>query len=621
MNRLAQRQNIIISIFVLGAIMLVFKAAQLQLLDSGIRDQAERTTLAKNIKYPARGMVYDRNKKLVVTNTPIYDIEVIYNNIDPQMDTTLFCELLDIDKQEFLTRVTKDWSDIRFSKNSPFIFLNKIEQRVFSQFQEHLFKFPGFYPVVRNIRNYPDSCGAHILGYLSEVNQRDLEDASYNYAMGDLIGSNGLEKMYELDLRGEKGIAYMLKDNLGRDISSYDNGRRDSFAVSGEDLQLTLDIDLQKYGEELMVNKKGAIIALEPSSGEILAMVSAPTYDPNLLSFSKVRGKAFTKLAADTINKPLYNRAINAKYPPGSIFKPVFSLIALQHGITYPERGMRCNGKYILSRKSGESQGCHAHPSARNLPMAIQHSCNIYYYQLMREFLEQYGYTKPGVGMDTLMAYLENFGLGNRLGVDFPFENKGSLPYASTYDRMYKSEVNGWRSTYVLSLGIGQGEFQFTTLQMANLAAVIANRGHYYAPHFLKSYYKNSKEIDAKYKTKQNAGINQEYFDPVIEGMQLAVEAGTARTAYSPDYVVCGKTGTSQNPHGEDHSVFIAFAPKDDPKIAIAVYVENAGWGNSYGGPIAGLMIEKYLTGEISRRKKWLEDRMLTADLINKEQL
>ncbi len=536
------------------------------------------------------------------------------------MDTTFFCELLGIDKKTFIKRINKDWSDIRYSKNSNFIFLNKIEPNIFSKFQEHLYKFPGFYPVIRNIRSYPDSCGAHVLGYLSEVTNQDLQDYSYNYVMGDLIGSSGLEKKYESDLRGKKGIEYKLKDNLGRDVASYNDGRLDSFAVSGEDLTLTLDIDLQKYGEKLMVNKIGAIIALEPSSGEILSMVSAPTFDPNLLSFSNKRSPAFTELAEDTLTKPLYNRAINAKYPPGSIFKPVFSLIALQHGITYPNRYIKCDGKYILSRRSGESQGCHSHVSARNIQMAIQHSCNIYYYQMMREFLEQYGYSRPGEGMDTLMTYLERFGLGNKLGIDFPYENGGFLPFAETYDKMYAEEVNGWRSTYVLSLGIGQGEFQFTTLQMANLAAVLANRGYYITPHLLKSY-ESSKEINPRYTIKRDVGINKEHFDPVIQGMQLAVEAGTARTAYSPDYIVCGKTGTSQNPHGEDHSVFIAFAPKENPKIAIAVYVENAGWGNSFGGPIAGLMIEKYLTGEISRRNKWLEDRMLAADLINKEQL
>lgn len=620
MKKLAQRQNVIVILFIMGGALLILKAAQLQIIDSSYRDQAERTTLAKNTKYPARGMIYDRNEKLVVSNSPIYDIEAVYNNIDPDMDTTLFCKLLEIDKTTFNERLNKDWSDIRYSKNSNFIFLNKIEPNIFSRFQEHLYKFPGFYPIVRNIRSYPDSCGAHVLGYLSEVNNQDLADGSYDYVMGDLIGSSGLEKKYEADLRGKKGFEYMLKDNLGRDVSSYNDGLLDSFATSGENLILTLDIDLQKYGEQLMVNKIGAVIALEPASGEILAMVSAPTFDPNLLSFSKKRGSAFVQLASDTLTKPLYNRALNAQYPPGSIFKPVFSLIALQQGTTYPDRYIRCDGNYILSRKTGESQKCHSHVSARNIQMAIQLSCNIYYYQLMREFLEQYGYTRPGQGMDTLMSYLEKFGLGKKLGIDFPYENSGFLPYSETYDNMYSSEVNGWRSTYVLSLGIGQGEFQFTTLQMANLAAIIANRGYYKIPHLLKAYESN-KEINPKYTVKRNVGIDLEHFEPVIEGMRLAVEAGTARSAYSPDYVVCGKTGTSQNPHGKDHSVFIAFAPKDDPKIAVAVYVENGGWGASYGGPIAGLMIEKYLKGEISRRNKWLEERMLNAVLINKEQL
>lgn len=622
MKRLANRQNIIIYLFIASAALLVLRAAQLQIIDSSYRDQAERTTLDKNTRYPARGLIFDRVNKLLVANSPIYDIEVIYNNVAPDMDTSFFCQLLGVDVEEFKDRLNKNWSDPRYSKRNRFIFLNKIDPNIFARFREHLFNFPGFYPVIRNIRQYPHNVGAHALGYLSEVTPGNIEDNPIEYRSGDLIGINGLEKKYEDDLKGKKGFEYILKDNLGRSVGRFSEGRLDSFATEGEDIQLSLNLDLQAYGEKLMQNKKGAIIALEPSTGEILAMVSAPSYDPNSLSFSKNRGKAFTDLANDTISKPLYNRAINAKYPPGSIFKPIFSLIALQHGTTWVNRTIRCNGSFRLNNRRADDQKCHSHATPYNISMAIQHSCNVYYYTMMKEFVDQYGYNNPGQGLDTLMGYLGKFGLGSKLGVDFTHENDGSIPYAKYYDELYRiSAPNGWKSSYITSLGIGQGEFEFTTLQMANMAAAIANRGHYYTPHFIKSFLSSNKEIPERFKEKNYTGIDKEHFDPIINGMEKAVTSGTARGAESRDFIVCGKTGTSENPHGEDHSVFIAFAPKDNPKIAIAVYVENAGWGNSYGGPIAGLMIEQYLKGEVSAYKKWQEERMLEANLINRDKL
>ncbi len=615
MKNLADRQNVIIYVFILCASVLIIKSAQLQIFDSSYRDQAQRTTLAKKIKYPARGMMYDRNGKLLVANSPIYDIEVIYNNVDPSMDTTLFCSLLDLDRSTFENNLNKNWRDPRYSKSSPFIFLNKIDPRLYARFHEHLFRFPGFYPVIRNIRSYPHSSGAHALGYLSEVTPAEIENYDGLYVNGDIKGKSGLEDIYELDLKGEKGVEYLLKDNLGRDVGPYNNGSKDSYAVSGSDLQLTIDLDLQAYAEELMINKKGAVIALEPSTGEILTMVSSPTYDPNTLSFSRIRGSAFEALSSDTLNKPLYNRAINAKYPPGSIFKPIFSLIALQHGVTYVNRTISCSGVYPIT-----GQKCHAHTTPYNISMAIQHSCNIYFYRLLQDFLDQYGDKNPGQGLDTLVNSLEKFGLGQKLGIDYPYENAGFLPNSRYFDEIYRETApNGWRSTYVTSLGIGQGEFQLTTLQMANMAAILANRGYYIAPHFIKKYLDGSKDVPYNYQKRNYAGIDAQHFPPVIEGMRRAAESGTARNAYMPDIEVCAKTGTSQNPHGEDHSVFIAFAPKENPKIAIAVFVENAGWGNTFGGAIAGLMLEKYLKGEVSPAKKWLEERMLNADLINIE--
>ncbi|HMQ08916.1 MAG TPA: penicillin-binding transpeptidase domain-containing protein [Saprospiraceae bacterium] len=615
MNKYADRQYIIIYLFVISGIILIGKAAQLQIFSSQYRDMAERTTLSRNVIYPARGMMFDRNGKILVANNPIYDIEVIYRNVNPKMDTALFCQLLNISKQTFIDNINKDWSNIKYSKSTPFTFLNKIDPDIFSRYQEQMYQFPGFYPVVRNVRSYPHKSGAHALGYLMEVQPKDVEVEGSEYVPGDLIGAIGLEKQYEKELKGKKGIEYLLRDNLGRNVGSYNHGRLDSAAVSGEDLIISLDLDLQEYGEWLMVNKRGAIVAIEPSTGEILTMISAPVYDPNLLSFTNNRNKTFKELVSDELNKPLINRAVTAKYPPGSIFKPVLSAVALQHGTWPVNRSFSCRMGYPLGSRL---LGCHRHPPITSIPMAIQHSCNAYYFQMFREFIDQYGFTKAGMGMDTLMTYLDRFGLGRKLEIDYTFESPGSIPWADYYNRVYRSEVTGWKSTYTISLGIGQGEFEFTTVQMANLAAAIANKGYYITPHFLKGYRSGIKPVPEKYRTKHNTGIEEKHFLPVIDGMEKAVLGGTSRIAQVAGIEVCGKTGTSQNPHGEDHSVFFAFAPKDNPKIAIAVFVENAGWGASYAAPIAGLMIEKYLKGEVSPSKKWLEDRMVNANLLEK---
>ena len=614
---MSEKSKIILFVFGICAFVLTAKTAQLQIFSKKYQEQARRTTLDKMTKYPARGLIYDRNGKLLVSNNTIYDIEVIYNNVSKTLDTTELCSLLGIDKATFDKNINKDWRSARYHKAIPFTFLTRVKPKQFSVFQEHLHKYPGFYPVQRNIRTYPHSNVAHALGFLGEVDPSDLNDSRDNdYVMGDYIGRSGLERTYEYALKGKKGVGYVLKDNLGRNVESFENGRLDSAAVSGSDIISTIDLDLQSYGEQLMQNKMGSIVALDPSTGEILTMLSSPTYDPNLLNLDRNRGISYDSLSQDTLYRPLFDRSVMAKYPPGSLFKTVFSLIAMQKGILHQNRTIYCDGKYEVDSRGRYVQGCHIHPTPYNVPIAIQHSCNSYYYQMLREFIDFHGYTTPGVGLDTLISHLRDFGLGNKLGIDYHTEEKGFLPTTEFYDNLYAHIRNGWRSTYILSVGIGQGELELTTMQMANLAAILANRGYYYTPHLVKSFVKDEFKLSDEFTIPKKVRIDQEHFEPVIEGMARVTTQGTGQLAYIPGIEICGKTGTSEN-SGEDHSVFFAFAPRENPKIAIAVYVENAGFGGDIAAPIASLMIEKYINGSISKRKQYLEDRMLNLKLIN----
>jgi len=616
MKKFENRKYVIQIAFVIAGSIILYNTAKLQLFNTDFKERAEKTTLQKRTLYPSRGNIYDRHGKLLVINEPIYNLEVIYNELSPEMDTTLICELLRISKNEFVRNINKDWSKAQFRKSIPFTFLKRISPDVFAIFQEHLHKFPGFYPEIRNVRSYPHKNAANILGYLGEVNEEQIESSEGKYKLGDFTGISGLEKMYEDHLCGTKGVEYILKDNLGREVSALAEGRMDSLAVAGENIISSIDLDFQNYGEELMTNKRGSIVAIEPRTGEILAMVSTPTYDPNILRVD--RRKAFAQLLNDTINKPFLDRSVMAKYPPGSIFKPIFALIAFQEKIASPYNIVTCNGEYESNTK-GFAQGCRDHPSPVGIRSALQHSCNTYFYHFMRAFINGNDPMNPGVNMDKLKMYLNQFGIGEKLGVDNLYENSGFFPDGQWYSDFYKKRgEQRWYSTMVLSLGIGQGEIELTTIQMANLATILANRGKFVTPHLLKAFENNSSLIPEKFTTYQKVPIDSAYFEPVIEGLSRVVTQGTGQIAYVPGLQIAGKTGTSQNPHGKDHSVFFAFAPKDDPKIAIAVYIENAGAGSTYAAPIASLMIEKYLNGEVRPRRTYLEKSMKNLDLISK---
>ncbi|MBL7776640.1 MAG: penicillin-binding protein 2 [Saprospiraceae bacterium] len=608
-----ERQHTIQLVFLACALILLVKAAQIQLFDDTLRQRADATAIEKLTDYPPRGLVFDRNRELIVNNNAMYDLMVTYNQIDPGMDTAKLCRLLNISRDEFHANLKKDWRSGKFSRSVPFVFLKKLSTITYARLQECLYQFPGFFVQVRNIRGYPYPVGAHVLGYINEVDPRDIENGEGAYVSGDYIGAGGLESEYEKRLRGDKGYQFLLKDNLGRIVGNYQEGELDIQPRGGDDLVSSIDIRLQQYGEQLMAHKTGSIVAIEPKTGEILAMVSAPTYDPNDLTMTKDRGPVFSQLLTDPL-KPFFDRTVMAKYPPGSIFKTVVTLVGLQEGTLNPNSGQGCNGGYFYA---GRLYKCHGHSHVGNVVDALAYSCNTFYFSEFRDIIDKFGFSQSGKGLDMFVKYCHEFGLGRTLGVDYPNESSGNVPDSRYYDRIYPKKLGGWRSPTIMSVAIGQGELQLTTLQMANLAACIANRGHWYPPHLAKNFLTGD-SIPRNLRTAQKVSIDRAYFEMVVEGMAQCVNRGTARSCAIPDIQVCGKTGTSQNPHGEDHSVFFAFAPKDDPQIAIAVYVENAGWGASYAAPIASLMIEKYLNDSIAASRLHLEERMLQGNLTDR---
>lgn len=593
--------------------LLAGRAFQLQVLDDTFRIQAEAVAMSKQMLYPARGGILDRNRKLLTTNAPVYDLKVIYNQVNPDMDTLKFCGLLGITRESFEKRMGVDFKSIHYRRHLPFVFMKKVKPEVYARFQESNYEFPGFFAQIRNIRNYPVSNAAHLLGYIEEVKKDKI--GKDGYVLGDYIGATGLEKFYEKELRGKKGCEYVLKDNLGRNVGSFAEGAKDTLPQAGLDLITTIDIDLQAYAEELMKNKIGGVVAIEPKTGEILAFASSPTYDPGKMVIGPERGKIFAQMQKDP-TKPWFNRALMADYPPGSTFKPVIALIGMETGVITPHSGLSCPGFFVNA--SNDIRKCRHHPYPATPGIALQWSCNTYFFDTFRKIIDQYGYYESERGLDTLVSYLHSFGFGRKLGIDFPGEKSGNIPTSAIFNKIYPRKKGGWRSPTIVSLGIGQGEIQLTTLQMANMAATIANKGYYYIPHFVKGFLQGDEQLPApeKYRKGVIVPIDPAYFYPVVEGMAQVVAAGTARSVNIADIAIAGKTGTVQNRQGKDHSTFVGFAPKNSPRIAIAVYVENAGGGGRFAAPIASLIMEKYIRGEISPQRKYLETRMLETNLI-----
>ena len=604
MENYEDRKYIIGGLIILVAVIYIFKLLSLQVFDQRYKSSAENNSQRHVTEYPARGLIYDRNGKHLVYNEAAYDLMFIPKQ-SKDFDTLELISVLNITKEDLKLAIEKAK---HYSWYKPSIIVKQISNVTYAKLQEKMYKFEGFYVQARTIRKYPRPIAAHMLGYLGEVDTSITNHDKY-YKSGDYIGVSGIEKSYEKELRGVKGKKIYLVDVHNRIQGDYANGKYDVQAVAGTNLTATIDIDLQEYGELLMQNKIGSIVAIEPKTGEILAFISSPTYDPNLLVGRK-RTKNYPILSTDSL-KPLFNRALAAKYSPGSTFKLVQALIGLQDGLITPETGFICNKNLV---------GCHNHPNATNVQMAIKMSCNPYFYQVYRRIIEQHVnksiYKDARFGLEYWDKYIYSFGLGTKLDIDIPGVKKGNIPNIAFYDKWYGK--NRWAFTYIASNSIGQGEVEIVPIQIANLAAIIANNGYYYTPHFVKAIGNTGKPRD-KYTYYHKTLIDEKWFSLIKAGMFDVVNTpgGTARRARIPNIDVCGKTGTVQNSHGEDHSGFIAFAPMDNPQIAIAVYVENAGFGGTWAAPIASLMIEKYLTDSISNKTK--EQRILDADFIHKK--
>jgi penicillin-binding protein 2 len=607
MNNFSNRKYIIGGIFILLVLIFIVRLFNLQIIDDTYKLSAENNSQRQVTQYPARGLIYDRNGKLLVYNQAAYDLMLIPRQLSA-FDTVDFCRLLGIEKIDLLTGIQKAK---RYSYRRASIFLKQLSSERYAVLQEKLYKFPGFFVQTRTLRKYPFKSAAHTLGYLREVTNQEIKSDSY-FRQGDYIGKSGIERTYEKELRGEKGVKMFWVDVFNRIKGSFRDGKYDKKAVSGKNLVSSLDIDLQQYGELLMQNKKGGIVAIEPKTGEILAKISSPGYDPEMF-VGRAMNKNYQMMVQDDSLKPLFDRTMLALYPPGSIFKLVNALIGLQEKVIVPETRYECHNGY---RVGNFTMRCHSHASPLDLRHAIQQSCNAYFANEFRHILESPQFGSVQEGYIQWRKDVTSFGFGDRLGVDLPNEKTGSIPTNEYYQKKYREK---WRSLNIISLAIGQGELQITPMQMANMVAVIANRGYYYIPHIIKSI-GDEHGLGKKYQEKHYATIDSSYFIPVIDGMEMVVSGGEGSTgtlAAIKDIRVCGKTGTVQNSDEADHSVFVAFAPRENPKIAIVVYVENGVWGSRYGAPISGLMIEKYLNGEIADNKKWLEKRMLDADLIH----
>lgn len=607
MNKFFERRYVVTGIFIAIIITLLARLYYIQLVDDRYSLYASRNVIRQVILYPARGPILDRTGKILVQNDPIYDITVNPKEVKP-FDTLAFCKLINIDKEGFDKRFIKA---VKYSPNRESIFEKQLSVQLYASFQERLHEFPGFYIQPRTVRTYPDSVAAQFLGFIGEAQDRDIKRSGGYYRPGDYIGVTGVEKAYEDVLRGQRGVRNEMVDSRGVAKGSYANGAFDTIARPGERLTSSLDINVQKLGERLMKNKLGSIVAIEPSTGEILCYVSSPTYDPNLM-VGRERGNNSAKMYNDPYN-PFFIRPIQAYYPPGSSFKPLSALIAMQEGVITPNTIYNCPGYYIAGNRRikcfhGEVHG------AVNLSRAVAESCNGYFDMVFEKLINLRGARNTDTSFNDWRNNVAKFGLGARLDLDMPGEGRGNLPKASYYDKVYRK--GGWRSSTVISLGIGQGELLATPLQLANIEATIANHGFFYKPHLIKAI-GEKQIIKHEYTVKNYVGVDPQYFDPVIDGMQNVVDFGTARGAKIPGIVMCGKTGTAEVKSGKDNSVFVAFAPRDNPKIAIAVVVENAGQGATWAAPIASFIVEKYLKGSISARPSGISpDYYMNANLL-----
>ena len=594
-----------------AALILIAKLFSIQILDDRYKLAADNNSLAYNTIYPNRGIIHDRNGRILVGNKVSYDLMVTPREVEP-FDTLTFCEVLGV-TPEFVREKMQEYRKFRSRIGwRTVVMLKQIPKETYMRFAEMEYKFPGFRGQARSIREYPYNAGGNLLGYVSEVDAQFIEKHEGEYQSGDYAGKTGIEAAREKELRGEKGYNIMLRDSRNKIMSRYRDGEMDKEAVPGKDITTTIDAELQHYGQMLMNNKVGSLIAIEPATGEILTMVSSPGIDVDMLADI---GKHYSDIVSDPY-KPMFNRTVQASYPPGSVFKLVNGLIGLQEGVATPQTHYPCSMGYKFGRNK---LGCHAHKSPISFEESIMMSCNAYYCYILRDLLENGKNGSVAESMDKWNEYVKSFGFGKKLGSDFPSELGGFIPDSKYYDRVYGK--GAWKATTVISLSIGQGEIGCTPLHMANLCAIIANRGWYYTPHIIKD--SENVSIDDRFRQKNYTMVDTLHFQKVVGGMYRAVNSGfgsggTASIAAVKGLDICGKTGTAQNPHGDDHSVFICFAPRENPKIAVAAYVENGGFGATWAAPIASLLTEMYLNGEISPERKYLEDRVLDGNLLHK---
>ena len=590
---LSYRRFVIGGVAVFIVIVYLIRLFMLQITSDDYKRSADSNAFLKKIEYPSRGNILDRQGKLLVFNQPSYDIMVVMNEAKGRLDTLEFCQTLGITREEFDRRMEtmKDRNrNPGYSRYTQQLFMSQLSDKDFSVFQEKMFRFPGFYVQKRTVRQYSYNMAAHVLGDVAEVSPADIEEDDY-YQPGDYIGKLGVERRYEKELRGEKGIQILLRDAHGRVQGRYKNGELDHRAKPGKNLTLGIDADLQLLGERLLEGKIGSIVAIEPSTGEVLCMVSSPSYDPRMM-VGRQRSKNHRLLSQD-VWKPLLNRSIMGQYPPGSTFKTTQGLTFMTEGVITPSTMYPCGHGFNFK---GLHVGCHGHAAPLPLVPALSTSCNGYFcwglYHMINTNISKYKTVQNA--MDTWRDYMVSMGFGYPLGIDLPGEKRGMIPNSQFYDKRYKGS---WNGLTVISIAIGQGEVNATPLQIANLGATIANRGYYYVPHVVKKV--QGEPLDTAFTRKHYTKATREAYDYVVQGMRSSALGGTCHELAKYDFMACGKTGTAQN-KGHDHSVFMGFAPMDEPKIAVAVYVENGGWGATYGVPIGGLIMEQYLKGKLS---------------------